>query len=71
MLPMKKLMICIVIIFLGMIFINANCHVNDCSLEWWSFEFLTLLSGLLPNPELEASVLSVWYVPISISPGTI
>lgn len=28
-------------------------------LEWWSFEFLTLLSGLLPNPELEASVLSV------------
>ncbi|KAM7276352.1 hypothetical protein ACFE04_018218 [Oxalis oulophora] len=28
-------------------------------LEWWSFEFLTLLSGLLPNPKLEASVLSV------------
>ncbi|KAM7275990.1 hypothetical protein ACFE04_017856 [Oxalis oulophora] len=28
-------------------------------LEWWSFEFLTLLSGLLPNPTLEASVLSV------------
>ncbi|KAJ0095834.1 hypothetical protein Patl1_15214 [Pistacia atlantica] len=31
-------------------------------LEWWSFEFLTLLSGLLPNPKLETSVLSVWYV---------
>ncbi|KAJ4709827.1 Protein DETOXIFICATION [Melia azedarach] len=28
-------------------------------LEWWSFEFLTLLSGVLPNPKLEASVLSV------------
>lgn len=31
------------------------------SLEWWSFELLILLSGLLPNPELEASVLSIWY----------
>ncbi|XP_020099322.1 protein DETOXIFICATION 14-like [Ananas comosus] len=28
-------------------------------LEWWSFELLILLSGLLPNPELEASVLSI------------
>ncbi|TXG57269.1 hypothetical protein EZV62_018582 [Acer yangbiense] len=28
-------------------------------LEWWSFEFLTLLSGVLPNPKLETSVLSV------------
>lgn len=28
-------------------------------LEWWSFEFLTMLSGLLPNPKLETSVLSV------------
>ncbi|KAL7240303.1 hypothetical protein ACSBR2_006041 [Camellia fascicularis] len=28
-------------------------------LQWWSFEFLILLSGLLPNPELETSVLSV------------
>ncbi|XP_028060179.1 protein DETOXIFICATION 12-like isoform X3 [Camellia sinensis] len=27
--------------------------------QWWSFEFLILLSGLLPNPELETSVLSV------------
>ncbi|GLT54572.1 hypothetical protein SLA2020_277630 [Shorea laevis] len=27
-------------------------------LEWWSFELLILLSGLLPNPELETSVLS-------------
>ncbi|XP_031475742.1 protein DETOXIFICATION 12-like isoform X2 [Nymphaea colorata] len=28
-------------------------------LEYWSFELLILLSGLLPNPELEASVLSI------------
>ncbi|KAK6252716.1 hypothetical protein QUC31_014436 [Theobroma cacao] len=28
-------------------------------LEWWSFELLILLSGILPNPELETSVLSV------------
>ncbi|XP_028117581.1 protein DETOXIFICATION 12-like, partial [Camellia sinensis] len=31
-------------------------------LAWWSFELLILLSGLLPNPQLETSVLSVWYV---------
>jgi MATE family multidrug resistance protein len=30
-----------------------------CSFEWWSFEILVLLSGLLPNPELESSVLSI------------
>ncbi|KAF7130424.1 hypothetical protein RHSIM_Rhsim10G0074700 [Rhododendron simsii] len=29
------------------------------SLEWWSFELLVLLSGLLANPELESSVLSI------------
>ncbi|KAF3795001.1 hypothetical protein EJ110_NYTH06237 [Nymphaea thermarum] len=27
----------------------------------WSFELLVLVSGLLPDPELEASVLSIWY----------
>ncbi|MED6142994.1 hypothetical protein PIB30_002818 [Stylosanthes scabra] len=27
--------------------------------EWWSFEILTLLAGLLPNPQLETSILSV------------
>ncbi|XP_039171109.1 protein DETOXIFICATION 12 isoform X1 [Eucalyptus grandis] len=31
-------------------------------LEWWSFELLVLLSGILPNPQLETSVLSVWYI---------
>ncbi|KAF2317833.1 hypothetical protein GH714_041148 [Hevea brasiliensis] len=34
-------------------------------LEWWSFELLVLLSGLLPNPELETSVLSVCLTTIS------
>ncbi|XP_019054836.1 PREDICTED: protein DETOXIFICATION 10-like isoform X2 [Nelumbo nucifera] len=28
-------------------------------LDWWSFEVLILLSGLLSNPELETSVLSI------------
>ncbi|KAF0905116.1 hypothetical protein E2562_000914 [Oryza meyeriana var. granulata] len=28
-------------------------------LEWWSFEILVLLSGLLPNPQLETSVMSM------------
>ena len=30
-----------------------------CSLEMWSFELIVLLSGLLPNPKLETSVLSI------------
>ncbi|KAG8639175.1 protein DETOXIFICATION 12 isoform X1 [Manihot esculenta] len=34
-------------------------------LEWWSFELLVLLSGLLPNPELETSILSVCLTTIS------
>ncbi|EFJ31772.1 hypothetical protein SELMODRAFT_168555 [Selaginella moellendorffii] len=28
-------------------------------LEWWSFESLVLLSGVLPNPKLETSVFSI------------
>ncbi|KAB5538142.1 hypothetical protein DKX38_015675 [Salix brachista] len=34
-------------------------------LEWWSFELLILLSGFLPNPQLETSVLSVCLMTIS------
>ncbi|KAB1210947.1 MATE efflux family protein 7 [Morella rubra] len=42
-------------------------------LEWWSYEVLILLSGLLPNPKTETSVLSIcfaftylhYYVPYS------
>ena len=41
-----------------------------CSLEWWSFELIILLSGLLPNPELETSVLSIWYA-INLSPSDV
>jgi len=32
------------------------------SLEMWAFESMVLLSGLLPNPKLETSVLSIWFV---------
>ncbi|XP_020105374.1 protein DETOXIFICATION 14-like isoform X1 [Ananas comosus] len=35
-------------------------------LEWWSFELLILLSGLLPNPELETSVLSICLTSITL-----
>ncbi|XP_066372989.1 protein DETOXIFICATION 16-like isoform X2 [Miscanthus floridulus] len=44
-------------------------------LEMWSFELVVLLSGLLPNPNLETSVLSislntsafVWMIPFGLS----
>lgn len=44
-------------------------------LEMWSFELMVLLSGLLPNPQLETSVLSiclntaatVWMIPFGLS----
>ncbi|PON31482.1 Multi antimicrobial extrusion protein [Parasponia andersonii] len=44
-------------------------------LEMWSFEMMVLLSGLLPNPALETSVLSislntastVWMIPFGLS----
>ncbi|KAM0015338.1 putative multi antimicrobial extrusion protein [Helianthus debilis subsp. tardiflorus] len=35
-------------------------------LQWWSNEFIILLSGLLPNPELETSVLSICLSTIAI-----
>uniref|UniRef100_A0A0E0FRC3 Protein DETOXIFICATION n=1 Tax=Oryza nivara TaxID=4536 RepID=A0A0E0FRC3_ORYNI len=35
-------------------------------LEWWSFELLILMSGLLPNPELQTSVLSVCLTSITL-----
>ncbi|XVF11667.1 hypothetical protein REPUB_Repub08aG0046900 [Reevesia pubescens] len=41
---------------------NVLFYSNNYSLEWWSFELLILMSGLLPNPQLETSVLSVWQV---------
>ncbi|OIT05355.1 PREDICTED: protein DETOXIFICATION 16-like [Nicotiana attenuata] len=44
-------------------------------LEMWSFELMVLLSGLLPNPQLETAVLSVclntaatvWMIPFGLS----
>ncbi|OEL12933.1 Protein DETOXIFICATION 16 [Dichanthelium oligosanthes] len=36
-------------------------------LEWWSFELLVLLSGRLPNPKLETSVLSICLNSISLA----
>ncbi|KAK6151026.1 hypothetical protein DH2020_015958 [Rehmannia glutinosa] len=30
-------------------------------LEWWSFEIILLLSGVLPNPQIETSVLSICF----------
>ncbi|KAL2504361.1 MATE efflux family protein [Abeliophyllum distichum] len=43
-------------------------------LEWWSCEIIVLLSGLLPNPQLETSVLSIcllvaslhYFIPYSV-----
>ncbi|WOH10279.1 hypothetical protein DCAR_0729746 [Daucus carota subsp. sativus] len=35
-------------------------------LEWWSYELVILLSGLLPNPQLETSVLSICLVVSSL-----
>ncbi|TVU09153.1 hypothetical protein EJB05_42595, partial [Eragrostis curvula] len=35
-------------------------------LEWWSFELLILLSGLLPNPELQSSVLSICLTSVTL-----
>ncbi|KAG8055827.1 hypothetical protein GUJ93_ZPchr0001g29443 [Zizania palustris] len=35
-------------------------------LEWWSFELLILMSGLLHNPELQTSVLSICLTSITL-----
>ncbi|KAI9169320.1 hypothetical protein LWI28_010668 [Acer negundo] len=50
---------------IGQFFRLAIPSASMICLEWWSFEFLTMLSGLLPNPELETSVLSVCLSTIS------
>lgn len=39
---------------------------DDCSLEWLSFEIIILLSGLLPNPQLQTSVLSMCFTMTSL-----
>ncbi|CAL4955121.1 unnamed protein product [Urochloa decumbens] len=35
-------------------------------LEWWSYELLILLSGLLPNPELQTSGLSICLTTVTL-----
>ncbi|MQI72056.1 hypothetical protein EI017_25185, partial [Escherichia coli] len=35
-------------------------------LEWWSFELIVLLSGILPNPKLETSVLAICFTTTSV-----
>ncbi|KAL5828112.1 hypothetical protein ACOSQ4_019909 [Xanthoceras sorbifolium] len=44
---------------IGEFFKFAIPSVVMICLEWWSFELLVLMSGLLPNPQLETSALSV------------
>ncbi|KAL4340323.1 hypothetical protein GQ457_08G020010 [Hibiscus cannabinus] len=53
-------------LILGEVFVNIKEFLSFAlpsavmvCLEWWSFELLVLLSGLLPNSELETSVLSI------------
>ncbi|GJN19609.1 hypothetical protein PR202_gb06903 [Eleusine coracana subsp. coracana] len=36
-------------------------YFDGCSIEWWAFELLVLLSGLLPNPKLETAVQSICF----------
>ncbi|KAM0855655.1 hypothetical protein ACQ4PT_049628 [Festuca glaucescens] len=44
----------------------ANMKKNVHTFEWWSFEVIILLSGLLPNPELQTSVLSTCMTTITL-----
>ncbi|XP_047965925.1 protein DETOXIFICATION 12-like [Salvia hispanica] len=44
---------------MGVFFKYAIPSATMICLQWWSFELLILLAGLFPNPQLEASVLSV------------
>ncbi|KAK2405215.1 protein DETOXIFICATION [Trifolium repens] len=44
---------------IGEFFRYAIPSAGMICLEWWSFELLIVLSGLLPNPQLETSVLSI------------
>ncbi|MED6195427.1 Protein DETOXIFICATION 16 [Stylosanthes scabra] len=61
--------------FLRLAIPSAVMHGLVIVLEMWSFEMMVLLSGLLPNPKLETSVLSiclntsttVWTIPFGLS----
>ncbi|CAN1326458.1 Protein DETOXIFICATION 16 [Linum perenne] len=43
----------------GFVRLAIPSAIMVCSLESWSFEMMVLLSGWLPNPKLETSVLSI------------
>ncbi|XP_074322866.1 protein DETOXIFICATION 8-like [Apium graveolens] len=36
------------------------------SLQWWSYELVVLLSGILPNPQLETSVMTICFIVASL-----
>ncbi|PRQ38510.1 putative multi antimicrobial extrusion protein [Rosa chinensis] len=54
------------ILHVGEFFCLAIPSAVMVCLKWWSCELLIFLSGLLPNPKLETSVLSIWYNSISV-----
>ncbi|GFY86758.1 MATE efflux family protein [Actinidia rufa] len=64
-----------VFLSIGEFFRFALPSAGMVCLEWWSFELVILLSGILPNPQLESSVLSIcltttslhYLIPYSIS----
>ncbi|KAK4735222.1 hypothetical protein R3W88_009483 [Solanum pinnatisectum] len=39
-------------------------------LEQWAYEFMVLMSGLLPNPKLETSMMAISALMITLTPGT-
>lgn len=45
--------------YMGSFFKLALPSAAMTCLEWWCYEILVLLSGLLPNPELQTSTLSI------------
>ncbi|KAL6613948.1 hypothetical protein ACP70R_036218 [Stipagrostis hirtigluma subsp. patula] len=45
---------------LGLLRLAVPSALMVC-VEWWSFEILMLLSGLLPNPKLETAVISICF----------
>ena len=67
--PACNLFICFVVMFEGFSFFLSffflgfnSLNILIDSLEYWSFEMVVLLAGLLPNPTLETSVLSIRYL---------
>ncbi|KAJ0953499.1 putative multi antimicrobial extrusion protein [Helianthus annuus] len=47
---------------LGEFFVLSIPSALMVCLEYWSYEFLVFMSGLLPNPKLETSMMSVRYI---------